>query len=109
MRAVTRHLAHHVQRWVTPCALPVEAHRLGAANRTLPVYPVGRACYGLSTMLVIGRSSPRAVSWCHSPFSSSYWMTSVRPGTFCSAAARLAAAVAWAWVAKVSENTAPTL
>src|SRR5437763_15424208 len=65
--------------------------------------------YGLSTIVVLGRSLPLAVSSCHRPFSSSYWMTSDRPGTFCSAAARLAAAIACAWVVKGSENTAPTL
>src|SRR5215471_14900515 len=38
-------------------------------------------------MWVCGRSEPRAVSVCQRPFSSSYSMTSVCPGTVCSSAA----------------------
>ena len=56
--------------------------------------------YGLSSTPVSGRSLPEAVSVCHLPSEVSYWITSVRPGVRCSAAARLAAASAVAWLSK---------
>src|SRR5262249_22434611 len=60
-------------------------------------------------MWVCGRSEPRAVSVCQRPFSSSYSMTSVCPGTVCSSAAACAAARASACVGKGSEKTPSTL
>src|SRR5260370_32076816 len=65
--------------------------------------------YGWSSTSVSGRSPPAAVSMCHLPSDVSYSIASVRPGTRCSAAARLAAASAAAWVAKASENTPSTV
>src|ERR1700738_1602011 len=65
--------------------------------------------YRLSSTLVSGRSLPAAVSVCHLPSAVSYSIASVRPGTRCSAAARLAAARATAWVGKPSENTPSTV
>src|ERR1700694_1579213 len=65
--------------------------------------------YRLSSTSVSGRSLPAAVSVCHLPSAVSYSIASVRPGTRCSAAARLAAARAAAWVGKASENTPLTV
>src|SRR6266852_9762416 len=65
--------------------------------------------YCLSSTAVSGRSLPSAVSVCHLPSAVSYSIASVRPGTRCSAAARLAAASAVAWVANASENTPSTV
>src|ERR1700674_523901 len=65
--------------------------------------------YGFSSTSVSGRSLPAAVSVCHLPSGVSYSIASVRPGTRCSAAARLAAASAAAWVGKGSENTPSTV
>ena len=52
-----------------------------------------RSCTGnitrLSSTSVSGRSLPAAVSVCHLPSAVSYSIASVRPGTRCSAAARL--------------------
>src|SRR5262249_13425123 len=63
----------------------------------------------VSSTSVSGRSLPAAVSVCQWPFSSSYSITSVCPGTRCSAAAMRAAASAAAWVGNGSENTPLTV
>ena len=58
-----------------------------------------REYYLPSTTSVSGRSLPAAVSVCHLPSDVSYSMSSVRPGTRCSAAACLAAATGALWAA----------
>src|SRR4030081_1705142 len=65
--------------------------------------------YDFSSTLFSGRSPPAAVSVCHLPSAVSYSIASVRPGTRCSAAARLAAASAAGGGAKASENTPLTV
>src|SRR5262249_3195347 len=67
------------------------------------------AAYFVSSTSVSGRSLPAAVSVCQWPFSSSYSITSVCPGTRCSAAAMRAAASAAAWVGHGSENAPLTV
>jgi hypothetical protein len=73
------------------------------------IFERGREYYALSSTSVSGRSLPAAVSLCHLPSGVSYSITSVRPGTRCSAAARRAAASAAAWVENGSEKTPSTV
>src|ERR1700712_815974 len=80
----------------------------GAVRRGTVIHR-GRRRYLLSSTSVSGRSPPAAVSVCHLPSEVSYSMASVLPGTRCSAATRLAAASASAWLAKVSENAPSAL
>ena len=64
---------------------------------------LGRA--GVKVFIVQGNHDAQGVISRQLPWPSSNWITSVRPGTRCSAAARAAAARAASWVGKVSENT----
>src|SRR5262249_51805783 len=104
---VTPHSRHKIVCRVTKAMQDVRKRAVNnSATRRASLTASQRS---VSFTSVSGRSLPAAVSVCHWPFSSSYSMTWVCPGTRCSRAARLAAVSAAACVRNGSENTSPTL